>query len=82
VQSNEESKSKAISSGTRFNRNGRRRSRAGAVQFLHARYVGGTTAKAAEYESRTAQCRNCKKDFSNYERRAGKGCTAGVRHGS
>jgi DNA-binding XRE family transcriptional regulator len=50
VRSNEESKSNRISSNTRFNRNGKTKSKTGAVQFLYNRYVGSDSGKAAEYQ--------------------------------
>jgi ribosome-binding protein aMBF1 (putative translation factor) len=50
VRSNEESKSNPISSSTRFNRNGKGKSKIGAAQFLYNRYVGSDSGKAAEYE--------------------------------
>jgi ribosome-binding protein aMBF1 (putative translation factor) len=63
VQSSERSKSNPISSGTRFNRNGKGKSKAGTVPFLYNRYVGGDSGKAAEYESERLNAEIARKIF-------------------
>jgi DNA-binding XRE family transcriptional regulator len=63
VQSSERSKSNPISSGTRFNRNGKGKSKAGTVPFLYNRYVGGDSGKAAEYESERFNAEIARKIF-------------------
>jgi ribosome-binding protein aMBF1 (putative translation factor) len=49
VRSSARSKSSPISSNTRSTRNGKRKPKGTAVQFLYNRYVGTDPGKAAEY---------------------------------
>jgi ribosome-binding protein aMBF1 (putative translation factor) len=63
VRSSEESKSNLTSSSTRFNRNGKKKSKTSAVQFLYNRYVGSDSGKAAEYEEELLNAEIARKIF-------------------
>lgn len=63
MQSSERSKSNPISSGTRFNRNSKGKSKAGTVPFLYNRYVGNDSGKAAEYEAELLNAEIARKIF-------------------
>ncbi len=63
MRSSQKNKSNPISSGTRFNRNGKRKSKAGTVPFLYNRYVGSDSGKAAEYEAELLNAEIARKIF-------------------